>query len=150
MNLEAKINEEIKAAMLAKEKVRLTALRAVKAAILIAKTDGAAHELSDDAVLKIMQKLVKQRRESAELYTAQQRPELAANELEEASYIESFLPKPLTPEELEEVLKGIIAQVGAASPADMGKVMGVATKQLAGRADGRAISEAVKRLLAAK
>ena len=150
MNLEAKINEEIKAAMLAKEKVRLTALRAVKAAILIAKTDGAAHELSDDAVLKIMQKLVKQRRESAELYTAQQRPELAANELEEASYIESFLPKPLTPEELEEALKGIIAQVGAASPADMGKVMGVATKQLAGRADGRAISEAVKRLLAAK
>ena len=150
MNLEAKINEEIKAAMLAKEKVRLTALRAVKAAILIAKTDGAAHELSDDAVLKIMQKLVKQRRESAELYTAQQRPELAANELEEASYIESFLPKPLTPEELEEALKGIIAQVGAASPADMGKVMGVATKQLAGRAGGRAISEAVKRLLAAK
>ena len=148
MNLETRINEDIKAAMLAKEKVRLTALRAVKAAILIAKTDGSSHEIGDDAILKIMQKLVKQRLESADLYDVQQRPELAANEREEASYIESYLPRQMEAAELEEVLKGIIAQVGASSPSDMGKVMGIATKQLSGRADGRTISEIVKRLLA--
>ncbi len=98
-------------------------------------------------MLKIIQKLVKQRKESAAVYTQNNRPELAENELAEAAVLEVFMPKQLSGEELETVLKAIIAQVGAASPADMGKVMGVATKQLAGQADGRAISEAVKKLL---
>ena len=140
MSLEKQINDEIKAAMLAKEKVRLTALRAVKSEILLAKT-------ADDAVLKIVQKLVKQRRESAAVYTESGRPELAENELAEAAELEGFLPAQMSGVELESALKAIIEQVGAKAPSDMGKVMGVATKQLAGRADGRAISEAVKKLL---
>ena len=148
MSLEAQINSDIKAAMLAREKVKLESLRAVKAAILLAKTSGAhADEISDAEVLKIMQKLVKQRKETAEIYRQQNRPELAENELAEAGYIEAYLPKPMSPEELERVLKGIMEQVGAKGPADMGKVMGVAAKQLAGKADGRIISEAVKKLL---
>ena len=147
MSLEKEINDGIKAAMLAKEKVRLTALRAVKSEILLAKTADGSETIADDAVLKIIQKLVKQRKESAAVYTQNNRPELAENELAEAAVLEVFMPKQLSGEELETVLKAIIAQVGAASPADMGKVMGVATKQLAGQADGRAISEAVKKLL---
>ena len=147
MSLEKEINDGIKAAMLAKEKVRLAGLRAVKAEILLAKTADGSDEIGDGAVLKIIQKLVKQRKESAAVYTQNNRPELAENELAEAAVLEVFMPKQLSGEELETVLKAIIAQVGAASPADMGKVMGVATKQLAGQADGRAISEAVKKLL---
>lgn len=147
MSLEKEINDGIKAAMLAKEKVRLAGLRAVKAEILLAKTADGSDEISDGAVLKIIQKLVKQRKESAAVYMQNNRPELAENELAEAAVLEVFMPKQLSGEELETVLKAIIAQVGAASPADMGKVMGVATKQLAGQADGRAISEAVKKLL---
>ena len=159
MSLEKEINDGIKAAMLAKEKVRLAGLRAVKAEILLAKTadgsdeieaktaPGANDTLTDADALKIIQKLVKQRKESAAVYTQNNRPELAENELAEAAVLEVFMPKQLSGEELETVLKAIIAQVGAASPADMGKVMGVATKQLAGQADGRAISEAVKKLL---
>ena len=143
MSLEKEINDGIKAAMLAKEKVRLAGLRAVKAEILLAKTADGSDEISDGAVLKIIQKLVKQRKESAAVYTQNNRPELAENELAEAAVLEVFMPKQLSGEELETVLKAIIAQVGAASPADMG----VATKQLAGQADGRAISEAVKKLL---
>ena len=141
MSLEKQINDEIKAAMLAKEKVRLTALRAVKSEILLAKTADGSETIADDAVLKIVQKLVKQRRESAAVYTESGRPELAENELE------GFLPAQMSGVELESALKAIIEQVGAKAPSDMGKVMGVATKQLAGRADGRAISEAVKKLL---
>ena len=141
MSLEKEINDGIKAAMLAKEKVRLAGLRAVKAEILLAKTADGSDEISDGAVLKIIQKLVKQRKESAAVYTQNNRPELAENELAEAAVLEVFMPKQLSGEELETVLKAIIAQ------ADMGKVMGVATKQLAGQADGRAISEAVKKLL---
>ncbi len=147
MTLEQRINEDIKQAMLAKQAERLTALRAVKAALLLEKTSGAAHELTDADVVRIMQKLVKQRRESAEVYTAAGRAELASNELAEAGFIEEYLPKQLSEEELESALREIIAQTGASSPADMGKVMGVATKKLAGLADGRAISATVKRLL---
>ena len=147
MSLEKQINDEIKAAMLAKEKVRLTAMRAVKSEILLAKTADGSETIADDAVLKIVQKLVKQRRESAAVYTESGRPELAENELAEAAELEGFLPAQMSGGELESALKAIIEQVGAKAPSDMGKVMGVATKQLAGRADGRAISEAVKKLL---
>lgn len=147
MSLELQVQEGIKAAMLAKEKVRLEALRAVKAAILLAKTADGSETISDDAVLKIIQKLVKQRKESAELYNSQNRGDLAENELAEASYMEVFLPKQLSEAELEEELKKIIKGIGAKGPQDMGKVMGTATKQLSGRADGKAISAAVKKIL---
>lgn len=147
MSLEIEINNGIKQAMLGKEKVRLAALRAIKAEILLAKTADGSDEISDAAILKIIQKLVKQRKESAAVYTANNRPELAENELAEATCLEVYLPKQLEDAELENILKEIIAQVGAKTPADMGKVMGVATKKLAGQADGRTISETVKRLL---
>lgn len=147
MSLEIEINNGIKQAMLGKEKVRLAALRAIKAEILLAKTADGSDEISDAAILKIIQKLVKQRKESAAVYTANNRPELAENELAEATCLEVYLPKQLGGAELENILKEIIAQVGAKTPADMGKVMGVATKKLAGQADGRTISETVKRLL---
>ena len=120
----------------------------IKKEFIEAKTaKGGDGNLADDVAVKILQKMVKQRKESAQIYSEQNRPELAENELAEAAVLEVFMPKQLSGEELETVLKAIIAQVGAASPADMGKVMGVATKQLAGQADGRAISEAVKKLL---
>ena len=147
MSLEIEINNGIKQAMLGKEKVRLAALRAIKAEILLAKTADGSDEISDAAILKIIKKLVKQRKESAAVYTANNRPELAENELAEATCLEVYLPKQLEGAELENILKEIIAQVGAKTPADMGKVMGVATKKLAGQADGRTISETVKRLL---
>ena len=147
MSLEVKIQDEIKAAMLAKEKVKLEALRAIKAAILLEKTSDGSATVSDDAVLKIIMKLVKQRKESAELYSSRNRADLAENELAEAAFMEVYLPKQLSGEELEAELVKIIEQVGAKGPQDMGKVMGTATKQLAGRADGKAISVAVKKLL---
>lgn len=147
MTLEQKIQEDMKQAMLAKEAVRLGALRAVKAAIMLEKTSGSAHEITDADVIKIMQKQVKQRRESAEQYIAAGRPELAEAEIAEAAFIEEYLPKQLSPDELEAKLREIISQTGASAPSDMGKVMGVASKQLAGLADGRAISELVKKIL---
>lgn len=149
MSLELQVAADIKSAMLAKEKVKLESLRAIKAAILLAKTSaaGSKDEISDEEVVKIIQKLVKQRNESAEIYAQQNRPELAEQELSEASHMEVYLPKQLTPEELESALKEIIAQVGATQPSEMGKVMGVATKKLAGLADGKAISTKVKELL---
>lgn len=147
MSLEVRIQDEIKAAMLAREKVRLEALRAIKAAILLEKTSDGAETISDDAVLKIIMKLVKQRKESAELYKSQNRADLAENELAEALFMEVFLPRQLSEEELESELAKVIEQVGAKGPQDMGKVMGVAARQLAGRADGKAISMAVKKLL---
>ncbi len=147
MSLELEVNQGIKEAMLAKETVRLTALRAIKAEILLAKTADGSSEISDEAVLKIIQKLVKQRRESAEVYAQNGRPELAENELAEAGYLEAYLPKPLTAEELEKAVREIIAEVGAKAPSDMGKVMGVASKRLAGKAEGRQIAEMVKSLL---
>ena len=147
MSLEQTINDDIKAAMLAREKVRLESLRAIKAAILVEKTKDGAESLADEAVVKIIQKLVKQRRETAEIYAQQNRPELAENELTEAAFMEPYLPKQLSEAELEAALRAVITQVGATGPQEMGKVMGVASKQLAGKADGRLISETVKRLL---
>lgn len=149
MTLENQIQEELKAAMKAKDAAKLTAIRGVKAAIMLAKTaEGATGELTDADVVKIIQKLVKQRKESAAQYTEAGRPELAAAELAEVSVMEVFLPKQLTEAEIEERLKTIIAEVGATSAKDMGKVMGTATKALAGLADGRVISALVKKLLA--
>lgn len=149
MNLFDKISEDIKKAMLAREKVRLEALRGVKKEFLEAKTaKGANGELTDETATKIMVKMVKQRKESAKIYEENNRPELAANELEEAVVIEEYLPKQLSPEELEAELKAIIAETGATGPKEMGKVMGVATKRLAGRAEGKLISAKVKELLA--
>jgi len=149
MSLEEKISNDIKAAMFAKDKIRLEALRAVKSIILLAKTEkGHTDVLSADAEMKILQKQVKQRKESAEIYQQQNRPELAEKELAEAAVIEEYLPKMISDEELTVEIKKIIEQVGAKAPSDMGKVMGVASKALAGKADGKAISEKVKVLLA--
>ena len=149
MNLFDQVSNDIKSAMLAKDKVRLEGLRGIKKEFLEAKTaKGADGELTDDMAMKILAKMVKQRKESAQIYTEQNRPDLAEPELAEAAVIETYLPKQMTEEELTEALKAIIAQVGATTPQEMGKVMGVATKQLAGRADGRAISAKVKELLA--
>lgn len=143
------ISQDIVAAMKAKDKVRLEALRNVKKYFIEAKTaPGANDELSDDAALKILAKLVKQGRDTAALYTEQQRPDLAEAELAQVAVIEAYLPKALTPEELEAALRSIIAETGATSAKEMGKVMGVATKRLAGRADGKAISTLVRQLLA--
>ena len=136
------------AAMKAKETVKLASLRAIKAAIMLAKTaEGATGEISDQEIVKIIQKLVKQRKESAQQYIDANRPELAENELAEAAAMEIYLPKQLSEDELKAELTKIIAEVGASKPSDMGKVMGVATKKLAGLADGRAISAMVKTLL---
>ena len=149
MNLFDQVSNDIKSAMLAKDKVRLEALRGIKKEFLEAKpAKGADGELTDDMAMKILAKMVKQRKESAQIYTEQNRPDLAEPELAEAAVIETYLPKQMNEEELTEALKTIIAQVGATTPQEMGKVMGVATKQLAGRADGRAISAKVKELLA--
>lgn len=148
MSLFDTISNDIKSAMLAKDRVKLEALRGVKKEFIEAKTaKGGSGELSDDAALKILAKMVKQRRESAAIYVEQNRPELAESELAEAAVIEAYMPKQLTEEELTAELQAIIAEVGAADPQDMGKVMGVASKRLAGRADGRAISTKVKDLL---
>ena len=142
------ISEDIKKAMIAKDKVALEALRGVKKEFLEAKTaKGASGELADDAALKILQKMVKQRKESAQIFTEQNRPELAQNELAEAAVIEKYLPAKLSDAELETEIKAIIAEVGAKTAQEMGKVMGVATKKLAGKADGKEISAKVKALL---
>ncbi|MBD5270200.1 MAG: GatB/YqeY domain-containing protein [Bacteroides sp.] len=149
MNLFDQISEDIKKAMLAREKVRLEALRGIKKEFLEAKTaKGAGGELNDDTAMKILIKMVKQRKESAAIYTENNRPELAENELAEAAVIEEYLPKQLSQEELEAEVKAIIAETGATSAKEMGNVMKVASKRLAGRADGRKISETVKALLA--
>ncbi len=148
MSLEQNISNDIKAAMLAKNEVALRSLRAVKAAILLANTaSGAKDALSSEDEIKILQKLVKQRKDSLDIYEKQNRPELAAKEKEEIEVIEKYLPAQLSEEELKETISNIITQTGAASAADMGKVMGVANKQLAGRTDGKTISAIVKELL---
>lgn len=148
MDLFEKVSEDIKNAMKAKDKVALETLRNIKKCFLEAKTaPGANDSLTDADALKIMQKLVKQGKDSAAVYTEQGRQDLAEAELAQVAVIERYLPKPMSAEELETALKAIISQVGAAGPKDMGKVMGVASKSLAGKAEGRAISEAVKRLL---
>lgn len=149
MDLFERVSADIKSAMLAKDKVRLEALRGIKKEFLEAKTaKGSDGTLSDDAAMKVLVKMVKQRRESAEIYKCQNRQDLAEEELSQAAVIEEYLPKQLTDEELTAELKNIISQVGATSAKEMGKVMGVASKALAGRADGKAISAKVKELLA--
>lgn len=148
MNLFDQISNDIKEAMKAKDKVRLETLRNVKKVFLEAKTaPGANDELNDDAALKIIQKLAKQGKDAAEIYRTQGREDLASDELAQVSVLESYLPKQMSEAELEEALRAIIAEVGATSARDMGKVMGVATKSLAGKAEGRAISAKVKELL---
>ncbi|WP_278624677.1 GatB/YqeY domain-containing protein [Parabacteroides gordonii] len=148
MDLFEKVSEDVKNAMKAKDKVALETLRNVKKFFLEAKTaPGANDTLTDADALKIIQKLVKQGKDSASIYTQQNRADLAEGELAQVKVLETYLPKQMTAEELETELKAIIAQVGAAGPQDMGKVMGAASKALAGKAEGRAISEAVKRLL---
>jgi uncharacterized protein YqeY len=149
MNLEQNVMAQMKDAMKNKDEALLRGLRAIKAEIIKAKTEpGAGGEINADTEMKLLQKLVKQRRDSLEIFEQQNRADLAQKEKEEIVVIEKFLPKQLSADELKEAVAGIIAETGASSPADMGKVMGVATKQLAGKADGKAISALVKELLA--
>lgn len=148
MSLEQKIMTELKAAMLAKDEAALRSLREVKAAILLAKTaEGSTGELKEEDEIKLLQKLVKQRKDSLEIFQQQNRTDLAKKEEEEIEVISKFLPKQMSADEVKAELEKIIAAVGASSPADMGKVMGAATKQLAGKADGKMISTLVKELL---
>jgi uncharacterized protein YqeY len=148
MSLEQKIMAELKTAMLAKDEAALRSLREVKAAILLAKTaEGAAGELKEEDEIKLLQKLVKQRKDSLEIFQQQNRPDLAKKEEEEIAIISKFLPQQMSAEEIKAELTKIIAAVGATSAADMGKVMGAATKQFAGKADGKTISALVKELL---
>lgn len=148
MSLEQKIMTELKAAMLAKDEAGLRSLREVKAAILLAKTsEGAGGELKEEDEIKLLHKLVKQRKDSLEIFQQQNRADLAKKEEEEIAIISKFLPKQMSAEEIKAGLVKIIAAVGASSPADMGKVMGAATKQFAGMADGKTISALVKELL---
>jgi hypothetical protein len=151
MSLEQKIMGDLKTAMLAKNEKALRSLRAIKAAILLAKTsEGAGGELKEDDEIKLLQKLVKQRKDSLEIFQQQNRTDLAQKEQEEIEIIEKFLPKQLSADELKSEVAAIISEVGAFSPADMGKVMGAATKKLAGKADGKTISALVKELLSVK
>lgn len=148
MNLFDRISEDIKTAMKARATERLEALRGVKKEFLEARTaKGADGELSDEQATRILAKMIKQRKESAEIYSTQNRPELAQAELAQAAVIEEYMPRQLSEEELRERLREIIARTGATSPKEMGKVMGVASKELAGQAEGRAISAAIKELL---
>ncbi|HBB57489.1 MAG: GatB/YqeY domain-containing protein [Chitinophagales bacterium] len=149
MALEQKIMVDLKAAMLAKDEAALRSLRAIKAAILLAKTaEGATGELSEEAEIKLLQKMVKQRKDSLEIFQQQSRPELAQKEIEEIAVIEKFLPQQMDEVALRSALAGIISKVGATTAADMGKVMGAANKELAGKADGKTIAAIVKELLA--
>ncbi|HTB24008.1 MAG TPA: GatB/YqeY domain-containing protein [Puia sp.] len=151
MSLEQKVMADLKTAMLAKDEKALRSLRAIKAAILLAKTsEGAGGDLKEEDEVKLLQKLLKSRKDSLEIYNAQNRKDLAVKEEEEITIIEKFLPAQMSQEDLKTTLRKIIADTGASSPADMGKVMGVATKQLAGKIDGKSISTAVKELLANK
>jgi uncharacterized protein YqeY len=151
MSLEQKIMTDLKTAMLAKDEASLRSLRAVKAAILLAKTaEGASGELKEEDEIKLLQKLVKQRKDALEIFQQQNRADLAKKEEEEIAVIEKFLPAQLSPEEIKAEISKIVSATGASSPADMGKVMGVATKQLAGKADGKTISAMVKEILSNK
>ena len=148
MSLEQKVMSALKTAMLAKDEAALRSLRAVKAAILLSKTsEGGSGEINEEGEIKLLQKLVKQRKDSLEIYQKQNRADLAKKEEEEIAIIEKFLPDQMSAEELRAEITKIIAEVGAVTPADIGKVMGIATKKLAGKADGKTISSAVKELL---
>jgi uncharacterized protein YqeY len=151
MSLEEKVMADLKTAMLAKDDKSLRSLRAIKAALINLKTsEGFSGEVKEDDEIKLLQKLVKQRKESLDIYEKQNRTDLAAKEKEEIEVIEKFLPKQLSEEELREVIIAIIKETGATSQADMGKVMGMANKQLGGKADGKTIASVVKEILAAK
>lgn len=145
MNLEEQINADIKAAMLAKDSAKLEGLRAIKSAILLMKTSPEGN--TPDTEMKALQKMVKQRRETAELYISQQREDLASVELAQAAVIEAYLPKQMSEDEIKAAVLNVIQQVGATGPGDLGKVMGVITKQLAGKADGKTVSLIVKQML---
>ncbi len=147
MRLEEKINTDLKAAMKAKDQVALRGIRAIKSAILLAKTDGSGQELTDDGEIKLLQKLVKQRKDSLAIFEKQDREDLAIKEREEIITIEKYLPEQMSEADLEPIIAKVIADTGATSMRDMGKVMGLASKQLAGKADGKMISGVVKRLL---
>ncbi len=147
MSLETRIMTDLKEAMKAKDKAAMRGIRAIKSAILLAKTDGSGNEITEEQEIKMLQKLVKQRRDSLQIYMDQGREDLAAVEKEEIEVIERYLPEQLSEEELEARLKAIIEKLGASSMKDMGKVMGMASKDLAGSADGKAISAKVKQLL---
>lgn len=148
MSLEQKVMADLKTAMLAKDEKSLRSLRAIKSAIILAKTaEGFSGELKEEDEIKLLQKLVKQRKDSLDIYEKQNRDDLAQKEKEEISVIEKFLPEQLSEEKLKEIISNIIAETGASSPADMGKVMGAANKQLAGKADGKTIATIVKQLL---
>ena len=147
MSLEERITQDLKTAMKAKDKKALRGIRAIKAAILLIKTDGSGQGLDEEKEIKILQKLVKQRKDSLEIYEKQNREDLAKTERDEIEIISKYLPKPLSAEELEKIIESIIEQTGASSMRDMGKVMGMASKQLGGKADGKTISGIVKRLL---
>lgn len=148
MTLEEKIMQDLKEAMKAKDEAALRGIRAIKSAILLAKTDGSGKEIDEAREIAMLQKLVKQRKESLGIYETQNREDLAKVEREEIAIIERYLPKQMDESEIEEAVKGIIAEVGATSAKDMGKVMGTATKTFAGKADGKLVSEIVKKLLA--
>lgn len=147
MSLEAKITTDLKIAMRAKDKVSLRAIRAIKSQLLLIKTDGSGTALDEAGEIKLLQKMVKQRKDSLGIYEAQNRAELAQTEREEIAVIEKYLPQQMGEAELAEFLKGVIAKTGASSMKDMGKVMGMASKELAGKADGKTISTLVKQLL---
>ena len=149
MSLENTINQDIKTAMLAKQEVSLRALRAIKSALLIAKTEkGASEVLSDEAGIKVLQKLIKQRKESADIYKTQNRPDLYQIEIDEADVIEKYLPQQLSAAEVHSAILKIVQDLNITSVKEMGKVMAVANKKMAGKADGKAISEAIKAILA--
>ncbi len=149
MSLSTRIAEEMKMAMKAKDKERLEALRSIKSAVMLAQTEKPkGSELSEDEELRILQRLQKQRKDSLEIYEQQNRADLAEEERSQLQVIESFLPQQLSPEALRAYLSEVIVRAGATSPKDMGKVMGIASKELAGKADGKTISEVVKELLA--
>ncbi|MBK6620864.1 MAG: GatB/YqeY domain-containing protein [Saprospirales bacterium] len=148
MTFEERINEDLKTAMKAQDKQSLRGVRAIKQAILLANTDGSHEEINEEKAIKLLQKLVKQRRESLKIFEDKGREDLALVEREELEVIERYLPKAMSPEELEAAVKKIVADLGASSMKDMGKVMGVANKEFAGRADAGKVSEIVKKLLA--
>jgi len=147
MSIVEKINADIKTAMLAREKERLNVLRTIKSALMLEATKALGTEVDDDTAIKIMMRLQKQRKEAAEIYEQQGREDLMKEELDQSAVLEDYLPKQLSEEELTKRLQAIIAEVGASGPQDMGKVMGKASTDLAGLADGRTISTAVKKLL---
>ena len=147
MSLEERINQDLKEAMKAKDQAALRGIRAIKAAILLEKTSGAKHEISNDLEMKIVQKLIKQRKDSLDIYQKQNREDLAQTEREEIEVIKQYLPKQLTREELRAEIKKVIDEIGASSIQDMGKVMGTASKKLAGKADGKTMSGIVRELL---